>query len=90
MGPAETVNATQFKAKCLEILDRVGDHEVEQVSITKHGRVVAVLVPPPVTSGAPESIHGFLRGSVTIPTDFDLTAPVMDEPLLAEAGGLHG
>lgn len=31
-------------------------------------------------------LHGFMRGSVIIPPDFDLTAPVIDEPLDAESG----
>jgi prevent-host-death family protein len=38
------VNATDFKAKCLAILDRVHEHR-ESVTITKRGRVVARLVP---------------------------------------------
>jgi hypothetical protein len=28
-----------------------------------------------------EDIYGFLRGSVIIPPDFDLTAPICGEPL---------
>jgi len=38
------VTATEFKAKCLSLIDQV--HESGQpVLITKHGRVVASLVP---------------------------------------------
>ena len=36
------IPATEFKAKCLALLDRVGP---EGVVITKHGRPVARLVP---------------------------------------------
>lgn len=38
------MNATEFKAKCLAVLDRVRSSG-EPVTITKHGRVVARLVP---------------------------------------------
>jgi prevent-host-death family protein len=36
--------ASEFKARCLALLDRVHDHG-ESVTITKRGRVVARLVP---------------------------------------------
>ena len=87
---AETYGAADFKARCLAILDRLARNEVDQVTITKRGRAVAVLMPPPRASDAVESIHGFMRGSVVLPGDFDLTAPVIDEPLLADQGKLHG
>jgi prevent-host-death family protein len=38
------MNATEFKAKCLAVLDRVHARR-ESVTITKRGRVVAKLVP---------------------------------------------
>ena len=40
----DTIAAGQFKAKCLELMDRVCEQKVEYV-ITKHGRPVAKLVP---------------------------------------------
>lgn len=46
----KTVNASEFKAKCLAILDEVaatGEH----VTILKHGEPVARLVPPVAISG---------------------------------------
>lgn len=39
-----TVNATEARASLPELLDRVG--EGEEITITRHGRPVAVLVPP--------------------------------------------
>ena len=36
--------AAEFKAKCLALIDRVRDRG-EPITITKHGRVVARLVP---------------------------------------------
>ena len=40
-----TVSATEFKAKCLALLDKV-ESSGEPVTITKRGRVVAQLVAP--------------------------------------------
>ncbi len=38
------ITATEFKAKCLGLIDEVHDGG-EPVTITKHGRVVARLIP---------------------------------------------
>ena len=40
------MTATEFKAKCLKVLDQV--HQTgEPLEISKRGNVIAVLVPPP-------------------------------------------
>jgi hypothetical protein len=52
--------------------------------------VVAVLTPPDDPAAAGESLHGFLRGSVITPPGFDVTAPSLDESLLADEGRIHG
>jgi prevent-host-death family protein len=80
MSTTQTISASDFKAKCLGILDRVGDRTLERVIITKRGRVVAMLIPPEDAAAGARQVHGFLRSSVEIPPDFDLTAPVVDEP----------
>jgi hypothetical protein len=36
-----------------------------------------------------QELHGFLRGSVIVPADVDLTEPVSDEAFAAEEGDLH-
>jgi antitoxin (DNA-binding transcriptional repressor) of toxin-antitoxin stability system len=90
MPTTQTISASEFKAKCLDILDRLADRTLERVVITKRGRVVATLLPPADESAAVRQVHGFLRGSVAIPPGFDLTAPVADEPFAAEHGELHG
>lgn len=84
-----TITATEFKAKCLEILDRLSTHEIEKLTITKRGKPVAVLTAPESTEDAIRNLNGFMRGSVIIPEGFDLTAPVLDEALDAENGILH-
>jgi len=85
----ETISATEFKAKCLDLLDQVGTRRIGRLEITKHGKVVAVLVPPASREEAVRQLHGFLRGSVMVPDEVDLTAPVLVEALSAEQGGLH-
>lgn len=65
------MTATEFKAKCLQILDQV-NRTGEPLEISKRGEVVAVLVPPP--RGKPwESLRG--KGRLV----GDPFAPVMGE-----------
>lgn len=90
MPTDETITATDFKAKCLEILDRISQHQIDKVVITKRGKVVAVLGPPAVDADSVENIHGFLAGTVVVPPHVDLTQPLIDEPFLAANGRLHG
>lgn len=85
----ETITATEFKAKCLEILDRLGAHEIEKLTITKRGKPVAMLVAPESREQAVRNLSGFMRGSVLGLENVDLTAPVLDEAFDAESGILH-
>lgn len=84
----ETMGASEFKAKCLEILDQVASGALERVVITKRGRPVGVLTRPDPSPQAVSALHGFMLGSVLIPPGVDLTEPVA-ESLDAEAGILH-
>ncbi|HVY34333.1 MAG TPA: hypothetical protein VG960_07905 [Caulobacteraceae bacterium] len=88
MSAFQTYSATEFKAKCLDILDRLATRELIQVKVTKRGKTVAILNPPDEKDPALPDLHGFMRGSVVIPPDLDLTAPVLDEPLFAALGVL--
>lgn len=90
MFHSRTISATEFKAKCLDILDRLGTSELDEVVITKRGKTVAVLTPPKTKSDAVQSLHGFMRGSVVVPDGVDLTAPVVDDDFSADTGLLHG
>jgi prevent-host-death family protein len=90
MSTTQTISASEFKAKCLDILDRLADRRLERVIITKRGRAVAMLVPPEDVAEAVREMHGFVRGSVEMPPDFDLTARVADEPFAADHGEVHG
>jgi prevent-host-death family protein len=61
-----TVAATEFKARCLELMDRVAERR-ETYVITKRGKPVARLVP--VKRQPKDSIFGWLRGKATIKGD---------------------
>jgi len=71
----ETINASEFKAKCLSILDRVHDTG-ERVLILKRGKPVAELIP--ASNAEARYPQQALAGSVT------LTGDVI-EPVLPEA-----
>jgi prevent-host-death family protein len=89
MAGSRTISASEFKAKCLDILDRIRSRDLERVVVTKRGVPVAVLVPPPAEAGEVERLHGFLRGSAVVPPGFDLTAPTADEAFAADGGEFH-
>jgi prevent-host-death family protein len=67
------VNATEFKAKCLALIDRAA--RGEEVRITKRGRVVARLVPD---ADVVERPWLTLRGT-TAAWRGDPLAPAIDE-----------
>lgn len=84
-----SVGAADFKARCLDLFDRLSGHELDRVEVTKRGRVVAVITPPTPAPDWIKSLQIEMAGSVDIPEGFDLTAPVLDEAMDAEAGRLH-
>jgi len=88
MGAVRTINATEFKATCLDLLDQVNNGTIARLEVTKRGKVVAVVTKPPATAAG--DLHGFMRGSVIVPPGLDLTAPTGgDAPTDAERGILH-
>jgi len=64
--PDRLINATDFKAKCLAILDDV-DANGSTVTVTKRGRAVAVIGPARAKTW--KSLKGILAGEVLIPDD---------------------
>jgi len=65
------VAATEFKAKCLRLMEQVRRTR-RPVSITKHGRVVAQLVPAP-----PEEAAAWLRLRGSIVRGGDVLSPAV-------------
>jgi prevent-host-death family protein len=67
---SDSMPAGQFKAKCLMVMDRVKKYG-ETVTITKHGKPVAKLVPVNDESVdyKTESPFGLMKGSIEIKGD---------------------
>jgi prevent-host-death family protein len=85
MATAPTITASEFKAKCLDLLDQLAARKLGRLCITKRGRIVAVVTPPEDAEDLAD-LHGFMRGSVIAPEGFDFTVPALDEPLNADRG----
>jgi antitoxin (DNA-binding transcriptional repressor) of toxin-antitoxin stability system len=84
----ETISVTDFKAKCLDILKRLGRHQLQKVTVTRHGEVVAVITPPPTRQHSIREMHGFMKGMTVIPEGMDITKPVFDEEEFDAARGI--
>lgn len=74
------VGAAEFKARCLEIMDEVQKRGIS-VTITKHRKPVATLVP----AAAQQEFYGSLRGLIL--SHGDLVSPI-DEEWEADAANL--
>ena len=61
LSSGESVAAAEFKARCLELMDRVRETGTELV-ITKRGQPVAKLVP--FKAGKKSGIWGSMKGTV--------------------------
>ena len=64
------IKASEFKAKCLKIMDEVADTG-EAVLITKNGVPISQLIP---ARRRPETLFGALKGSASI--NADIVSPV--------------
>ncbi len=62
------IPAGQFKTQCLKIMDELQQTH-EEVTVTKHGKPVAKLVPFSPEGDSKRPILGFLKGSVRIHAD---------------------
>lgn len=62
-----TIKASEFKARCLKLMDEIADSGAEYV-ITKNGRPISRLVP---YRKKPKSLFGIDRGRLEILGDID-------------------
>ena len=72
-GPVRMIAAGEFKAKCLKLLDEVAKTG-EAIIVTKFGKPVAQIVPPPRQH---VDIIGAMKGSVL--WEGDIISPLEDE-----------
>lgn len=69
----KTVKASEFKAKCLQLMDEVAETG-DPIIITKNGKPISRLVP---FRTKPETLYGALKGSIVITGD--IVAPIDTE-----------
>lgn len=85
------MSVTEFKAKCLDLFDKLYRREIDSITITKRGTPVGVFYPPAI--GREEALrwHGFMKGrSRAIDPDIDLTLPIAaDQEFEPEIGNLR-
>ncbi len=73
----KTMSASEFKAKCLALMDEVAASG-EPVVITKNGKPVAQLAPAPNEAKTRRPAFGMHKGMVYPIGDVDLDEPVID------------
>ncbi len=71
-----TIPVTQFKARCLAVIERVATGKAGRVVLTNRGKPVAALVS---ISKALPNPRGALKGTVFIPSGVDITAPTGED-----------
>ena len=69
-GAPRTIKASEFKARCLKLMDEVAETG-EEIVITKHGRPVSKLAP---YREKPKTLFGIDRGRIQLLGD--IGAPV--------------
>ncbi len=62
------MRASEFKAKCLGVLDEIA-RTGETLTITKRGKAVAYVSRIPPTTGAPGGLLGCMQGTLAIVGD---------------------
>ena len=76
-SPMRTITASQFKTKCLALMDEVL-RTGEAILITKNGKPVAHLTPPGNFKGPRKDVFGLHSGLVYPIGNVDLAQPVAD------------
>lgn len=74
------INATEFKARCLKLIDEVAATH-QPLVITKHGKAVARVVP--IESDEERSLFGYMKGTLEVHGDI---VSAIEEVWSAESG----
>jgi len=77
MDATLTIAASDFKARCLSLMDAIASGRLQKVVITKRGKTVAELQAP--TRDPVPTLYGALKGMLDLPRDIDLMTPAFDE-----------
>lgn len=82
------IPAGEFKAKCLQLMDRVARTR-EAIVITKRGRPVAKLVPPD-EARAPAPLFGYMAGAAEVPGNLVEAPPLAWSAVSGDEDELYG
>jgi prevent-host-death family protein len=74
---AMNISAAEAKAKFSELLKRAEGGE--EIAVTRHGKVVARVVPPEPQPQESTSLNGAMAGKIWMADDFDELGPEWDE-----------
>lgn len=85
----ETLAISDFKANCLQLIKRLASHELAKITVTRHGKPVAVVTSPPSREEELRAVAGSMKGMAVPLGDFDLTEPIFDGEMDADLGILH-
>ena len=82
------MSVTEFKAKCLQWIEKLSRHEIDSIELTKRGKPVATVTateqPKPRTvedvMGEFKAFQARMAGSIKIlDPDLDLTKPIFED-----------
>ncbi len=93
------ISVTEFKARCLELMDKISRHEINEIRVTKRGKPIVVVSPstarkPRTREDAMAAHQYWLKHktvhAIKLDSDFDITGPIAaDEEFEPELGNLR-
>ena len=76
----QTVSATEFKAKCLDLMEQAALRRLDRIHVTKRGKpFVTLTLTPHEAPPAADALFGAMKGSTNIPDDFDWESSVYSQ-----------
>ncbi len=75
-GDVLTINATEFKAKCLALFDELEGVKLSRVVVIRRGKPVAEMIAPKTEV---QDVWGAHPGSAQYAPGVDPTAPALDD-----------
>ena len=84
-----TISVSEFKAKCLDIMKRLGEHRLRKVVVTRRGKPLAVVTQADAGKASFAELHGSMKGKTVIPQGMDIVGPIFEGAMNAEKGILY-
>jgi antitoxin (DNA-binding transcriptional repressor) of toxin-antitoxin stability system len=86
---AKVLSVTDFKARCLELFDRLTDGTVDCIKVTRRGKPVAIVTAAEETKASFQDVIDRMKGTVHVPSGVDIIGPAFDGEINAEKGILR-